>query len=164
MKRMLPLAALLLAACKSREVSTSLPQGPEPEVGVKEAVFVAVDGNTGRRLAFVERWRYRSTSLHWVWDVDRAEKLGVVHADGRAKRYAWVMGQRSRVDDDLGVDTLEVGVRRILAVDAPVELVPTTERALADEMARKVRERREAGAAKPGEGGGGAGEGCGCGA
>ncbi len=164
MKRMLPLAALLLvAACKSREGSTPRRAGPEPEVGTKEAVYIAIDEKSRTQLAFVEKWRYASGGLYWVTDLARVERLGFVHANGRAKRYAWIMGEKSRVIEDLGSDTLEVGVRRILGVNMLVELEETSEKALADAMAAKIRAEREAAAAKPAAGGGGAGDGCGCG-
>ncbi|MGQ0612131.1 MAG: hypothetical protein ACT4PV_00055 [Planctomycetaceae bacterium] len=164
MKRMLPLAALLLVgACKSPEGSTPSHAGPEPELGTKEAVYIAIDGKSRTRLAYVERWNYRSGILYWVTDLARVERLGYVLSNGRARRYAWVMGEKSRVIEDLGSDTLEVGVRRILGVNVLVELEETSEKILADAMAAKIRAEREAAAAKPAEGGGGAEDGCGCG-
>jgi len=139
MKRILLHAAILLSvACAKRDrVADTSAKAPDPQMGRKEAVAVILDELDRTRLGYVETWRYepRGIVLRWITGLDRHLRLGYVEANGFARRYDYPPG--GKVETPLGADTLAIGIQRILRRDATVVVVPTTEKALADEYLAK---------------------------
>ncbi|MGH7163402.1 MAG: hypothetical protein ACREID_07945 [Planctomycetota bacterium] len=160
MERILLLVCLPFAACTSpRDADTSRRAPGRAEVGRQEAIHVVVDQKSRERVGFIETWKYDSGRiLHWVYGLDRAERLGYLLENGRAYRFRWEVGATERKAEDLGVDTFAFGVRRILQHGAPVDCVETSEKSLGEELLESQKPKPAAAPPAKEAAGGGGGE------
>ncbi len=134
------LALLGLVACAgNRRKKDKLLDDPRPELapatGKTTEWFEVRDTYDKERLGFVKTVQYSNGQvLKWVLDPEREDQLGYITAEGMAVKLVWSPGATRAVHEQLGIDTVTVGARKILAYGDDVVLHRTTMRALADEL------------------------------
>ncbi len=143
-KRLFPaltfLAVLALVACAgNRKKKDNLLDEPRsalaPATGKTTEWFEVRDTYDRERLGFVKTVKYSNGQvLKWVLDPEREDQLGYITAEGMAVKLVWSPGATRAVHEELGIDTVTVGTRKILGYGDDVILHRTTMKALADEL------------------------------
>ena len=141
-KRLFPallLAVVALVACAGNRKNTKLLDDPRPElapaIGRTTDWFEVRDTYDRERLGFVKTVKYSNGQvLKWVLDPEREDQLGYITAEGMAVKLVWSPGATRAVHEELGIDTVTVGTRKILGYGDDVILHRTTMKALADEL------------------------------